>query len=87
MKKTSIIFLFLFITTFGYSQRFVGSIILGTNITQVDGDEVAGYKKFGINGGASVMLALHKNQCWFATLELLYTQKGSYSRQYFDLKA
>ncbi len=60
-----------------YGQRFIGSAIAGVNVSQIDGDEVFGYKKVGFNGGGSVMLALDRKQRFFFTVELLYTQKGA----------
>ncbi len=73
---TIIFLIFLSIPTI-QAQRFIGSVVAGINVTQVDGDEAYGYKKVGFNGGGSVMLALDKKQRFFVTVELLYTQKGS----------
>lgn len=82
MKKILLaIFLLCSIST-GYSQRFIGSVIAGMNSTQVDGDEVAGFYKFGANVGMSVMLPLDENFRWYGTIELLYSQKGSYQNAY-----
>lgn len=82
MKK--IIFLLLFVCgiSSSYSQRFLGSVIGGVNITQVDGDEVYGFRKAGVHAGAAVSLPLDEKHRWLATLELLYTQKGAYRKFY-----
>lgn len=82
MKKFILLILIIGIGWTCNAQRFIGSIIAGANVTQVDGDQVAGYYKWGFNGGASVMLPLDRNMHWFATVELLYTQKGSYQNAY-----
>lgn len=87
MKKLFITCIFLTICNLSFCQRFIGTAIAGINCTQVDGDEVYGFRKVGFVGGASVMLALDNKQQWFATLELLYSQKGSKSKQYFDTTA
>lgn len=79
MKKYVLIVICCLCVTMGYSQRFIGSLILGGNLSQVEGDDVRGYRKPGFVGGASVMIALDKKMQWFATVELLYTQKGSRS--------
>ena len=79
MKKIFLIILCSLLVSVGYGQRFIGSIIAGCNASQVEGDDVRGYKKFGAVGGASVMVALDKKMQWFLTVELLYTQKGSRS--------
>ncbi|MDR1758845.1 MAG: PorT family protein [Bacteroidales bacterium] len=85
MKKYMILcgFVVLFAFT-GNAQRFVGAAILGINATQVDGDEIVGYYKIGVRGGASVMVALDKKQSWFLTLELIYNQRGSFRRSLVD---
>src|SRR5574344_2176752 len=82
MKRILFLISVLFLINSAYSQRFIGSIIAGGNFTQVDGDMVYGYHKAGLNAGASVMLPLDAKFRWFATVELLYTQKGSYKRNY-----
>lgn len=82
MKRFFLILLFGMFLFQAYPQRFIGSVILGMNTTQVDGDEVYGFRKFGVNGGGSVMVALDEKQQWFATIELLYTQKGSHQKAY-----
>ena len=64
----------------GYAQRFIGSGIIGLNVSQVDGDMVYGFTKFGFNGGASVMLPLEKKKRFFVTVELLYSQQGAYRK-------
>lgn len=78
MKKALFTILAIGILCAGYSQRFIGSVIVGGNVSQVDGDEVAGYYKFGANTGLSLMMPLDNSFKWFATIELLYSQKGSY---------
>lgn len=82
MKKAFLFLILIATISCGYSQRFIGSVIAGMNATQVDGDEVAGYYKVGFNGGLSVTLPLDNKFRWFATVELLYTQKGSYQNAY-----
>lgn len=56
-------------------SRFTATAILGTNLTQVNGDESHGFNRKGIYGGlrGSVIFShkLHFN------IELLYSQKGS----------
>ncbi len=82
MKKTLYLICILLITEVSYSQQFLGSIIAGANISQVDGDEVYGFRKAGIHVGAAVSLPLDKKHHWTATMELLYSQKGSYRKYY-----
>lgn len=59
------------------AQRVLGAVSLGMNLTQVDGDEFYGFHKFGLNVGPMVSLPFGKKRNWSASLELLYSQKGS----------
>ena len=54
---------------------FNGGVILGLNFTQIDGDTYYGYHKVGLNAGAVVYV--HFTSRFGASMELLYTQKGS----------
>ena len=75
----------LFCSSTVVAQIIKGEAILGMNLTQVDGDEVYGFHKFGANVGAGVLIPFTKNGKWEVSLEALFTQKGSYqSPQYND---
>lgn len=60
------------------AQRILGGISLGANLTQVDGDELYGFHKVGLNVGPMVAIPFGKNKNWSVSMELLYSQKGSY---------
>lgn len=69
------------------AQRFIGYVSAGANFSQIEGDDVHGFYKVGVNGGPGVMLPLGKKQNMSISAELLYTQKGSrcsYRRDPFD---
>lgn len=77
-------FIFLFIILFSlifsdqlFSQHILGAISAGFNLSQVDGDEVYGYNKVGLNIGPSAIIPFGKNKRWSVTLELLFSQLGS----------
>lgn len=53
------------------------SIILGFNTTQVEGDQLSGFRKFGANAGAGAFIRLPKS--FAVKFEILYSQKGSKS--------
>lgn len=63
------------------AQIFKGQIIAGMNFSQVDGDEVYGYKKVGGNIGLGVIFPVSKNKRWLISLETLYNQKGAVERR------
>ncbi len=58
-------------------KLFYGGVVLGTNISQVDGDDYRGYDKYGLNVGAIVYARLEEHIA--ASMEILYSQKGSKS--------
>lgn len=74
MKKTIILLLIIFPITL-YAQRFKGGLMLGMNVSQIDGDNWGGYNKAGIVGGAYVSTAFTNK--WGAQMEIRYAQKGS----------
>ncbi len=63
------------LSLFALSQRFNGGLILGGNVSQVDGDNNGGYHKFGFSGGAFVSLKVSPHSSF--QLEMEYIQKGS----------
>ncbi|MBI9037169.1 MAG: PorT family protein [Bacteroidales bacterium] len=73
-----ILFLLIFFFTAdqGYSQRIKGALIAGFNATQVDGDEVVGYNKLGLNVGAAAIIPFKKK--WSFSIENVFSQKGSH---------
>jgi len=80
--KNTIFYFVIILFGFGLSetmnaQIIKGEAIVGINLTQVDGDEVFGFKKVGANVGAGVMVPFGKRGRWDASFEALFTQKGS----------
>lgn len=69
------------------AQRFIGFVSAGANFAQIEGDDVHGFTKVGVNAGPGIKLFLDRKQVWSVTAELLYVQKGAYkhcSPGYFD---
>jgi hypothetical protein len=62
------------------AQRILGGISLGMNLTQVDGDQFYGFNKVGVTFGPMAIIPFGKDQNWSVSMELLYSQKGSYHR-------
>jgi hypothetical protein len=78
-----IVLLLTIVNSVGNAQIFKGEVIGGFNKSQVDGDFVYGFKKYGLTGGVGVVAPIYKN--WSLSLETLYSQKGSKLRpQYAD---
>lgn len=77
MKKYLVILLLLAFTTTAQAQRFIGYASAGLSLSQIEGDDVHGFYKPGLNAGPGVMLPLDRKQSMSLSLELLYVQKGS----------
>lgn len=61
------------------AQRVLGALIGGFNTTNVQGDDVFGFHKFGLNAGAAAIVPFADK--WSFTLEAIYSQKGAYHRE------
>lgn len=59
------------------AQLFKGSAVFGLNLTQIDGDNLAGFSKLGLTGGFKLAYALKDNVDM--NLEMIYSQQGSSS--------
>jgi hypothetical protein len=70
------------VSSFGFGQRIKGALIAGMNISQVDGDEIYGFNKVGLNMGAAAILPIGKNLSF--TVETLFSQKGSYQKKQYE---
>ena len=56
---------------------FKGSIVAGINLSQIDGDKLAGYRKFGVSAGFKIEFPL--NSILDFGIEFLFNQSGSRS--------
>jgi hypothetical protein len=59
-------------------KQIKGVLIGGFNLSQVDGDEVYGFNKFGINAGFGGILPLGHR--FSLSVEVLYNEKGSFRK-------
>jgi hypothetical protein len=85
MNKLPLLLLLLILASFesAEAQRIMGAAIFGVNASQVDGDEVYGYKKFGFNTGLSAIVPF--NDKWAVSIENVYSEKGARQRRkYLD---
>ncbi len=61
--------------TVSSAQKFIGTAIVGANVSQIDGDNLYGWDKIGINGGFRLGYNI-ANKTNLA-IEFLYSQRGS----------
>ena len=74
-STTLFIFLFFISCYSSKAQRFNAGLMVGGDVSQVDGDTYSGYTKFGYLGGAFVGLQISPHSSF--QMELEYIQKGS----------
>lgn len=67
---------------FDENRTFHGGLVGGLNISQVDGDNFAGYTKKGFNLGGIVYFKMDEEHIK-GSLEVSYTQKGAQSKGVF----
>lgn len=79
MKRLLFSLLILIIPFLSTAQEgtFKAGLIGGFNASQIDGDLLAGYNKFGLVAGGTVSVQIAER--WRPSIEVLYTQKGSRS--------
>lgn len=82
--KTIVVWLLTFFLLFGalQAQSIKGMMILGFNVSQVDGDEVFGFRKLGLNTGVGAVLPFGKK--WSVSVETLFNQKGAYQKYPYE---
>ncbi len=71
----ALFFIFFFATINTQAQGFDAAILLGLNAAQLDGDELAGYNKLGLDVGLRVSYPIQEKTD--VGLELLFSQRGS----------
>lgn len=77
------VFVFLVFVRIAEAQRIKGELIFGMNTTQIDGDEVYGFHKYGLNMGVGGILPLSKR--WSISVETIFNQKGSYQKESIEI--
>lgn len=61
------------------NRTFYGGLIGGVNLTQIDGDNFAGYSRKGMNVGGVVFFKMDEHIA--GSIEVLLSQKGSVSKE------
>ena len=58
-----------------FGQGFGAELLLGANFSQVDGDQLGGYNKVGLNAGIQINREINDN--WKGAFELRFSMKGA----------
>lgn len=60
-------------------QRIHAFVSSGMTMSQIEGDELRGFKQFGYTGGVGALASISKNNRWGLSIEALFSQRGAYS--------
>lgn len=83
-KRLKFILLSVFLISFAMganAQIFKGMVMVGANLAQMNGDQVYGFNRVGLNAGVGVMAPLNKERNFLMSMELLYNELGAKERQ------
>lgn len=75
MKKIVYIFFFLISGWNLQAQDFGAALHIGSNFSQVDGDQLGGYNKVGLNAGLEINRQIKPD--WQAAFEIRFSMKGA----------
>ena len=59
------------------AQNIKGFITSGATLSQIDGDEVYGFKKFGYVGSVGAIIPLESKERWLVSVETMFSQRGA----------
>ena len=79
MKKTLIILALLLSAIAVQAQRIHGFVSSGITLSQIEGDELKSYSKWGYSGGVGAIAGFDRYGTWNMSLEALFTQRSSYN--------
>ncbi len=83
MKKLFIaVILSVVATTVTQSQTIRAFVSAGGNLSQIDGDEVYGFKKPGFTGSVGAMVPVSKSEKWLISVEAKFAQYGAFQEGY-----
>ncbi len=61
-------------------QRIHAFVTSGVTFSQIEGDELKGFKQIGYTGGVGALVSLSSNNRWGVSLEALFSQRGARSK-------
>ena len=59
------------------AQNIKGFVTAGTTLSQIDGDEVYGFKKLGFVGSVGAVIPLESKDRWLVSIETMFSQRGA----------
>lgn len=62
------------------AQRIHAFLSSGLSLSQIEGDELKGFRQVGYSGGVGALTSISGNNRWGMSVEVLFSQRGSYNR-------
>ncbi|MBQ4376611.1 MAG: porin family protein [Bacteroidales bacterium] len=79
-SKTALVALFFLImlVPLAHGQRIGAFVSAGATASQIEGDELKGFKKWGFAGSVGAFARLSENDRWHLSIEAGYARRGAY---------
>lgn len=61
------------------AQRIHAFVSSGFTLSQIEGDELKGFSKWGYTGGVGAIFGFDRHETWNLSVEALFSQRGSYN--------
>jgi hypothetical protein len=61
------------------AQRIHGYVAAGATLSQIEGDELKGFRMLGFSGGVGAITSFDRNGRWSFSIETLFSQRGAYN--------
>lgn len=82
MKHLPILLLLILTPCISQAQRIHAFLTSGLTLSQIEGDELKGFKHAGFTGGVGALTALSDNYRWGLSVEVLFNQRGVRNKSY-----
>lgn len=75
----TLLLLLLLLPVASKAQRIHAYVTSGVTLSQIEGDELKGFRQAGYTGGVGALAAIGRNR-WGLSTEVLFSQRGAYNR-------
>lgn len=76
-RKITILLLAVAAVSLCNAQNIKAFVTSGVTLSQIDGDEVYGFKKLGYVGSVGALIPLESKERWLLSLETMFSQRGA----------
>lgn len=80
MKRTLLLLILALFAGSLQAQRIHAYVTSGVTLSQIEGDELKGYRQIGNVSGVGALMALDNNYRWGMSVEALFSQRGAYNK-------